>query len=67
MSVKLIMEEPVVARWGETMEEVGWGPWQYPTLSKADPRRSSFCRHLRKRPSSALFRRRCWNLRRSRS
>ena len=36
MSVKLLMEEPVVARWGETMEEVGWGPWQYPTLSKAD-------------------------------
>lgn len=36
MSVKLIIEDPVVARWGETMEEVGWGPWQYPTLSKAD-------------------------------
>lgn len=36
MSVRFEMEAPVVARWGETMEEVGWGPWQYPTLSRAD-------------------------------
>ncbi len=36
MAVKLILEDPVVARMGETMEEVGWGPWQYPTLAKAD-------------------------------
>lgn len=34
--MKLVLSDPVVVGQGPTLEESGWGPWQFPQLTKND-------------------------------